>query len=278
MLYVVATPIGNLEDLSPRARHILGEVDVIAAEDTRHTGRLLKKLEIRTPLISFHERNEARRVEEILERLQAGEHVVLVCDAGTPTISDPGYRLLAAVRAHKMCVLPIPGPCAAIAALSVAGLPTDRFVFEGFLPERRNARRKQLEALANESRTLIFYEAPHRIRGCLSDMVDILSGARPASLAREMTKRYEKIYHGTLAELASLAEADVDIERGELVIVVQGNDKPAVTGHAIELVALLETLLAELPLKQAVKLATRITGEPRNKVYQTAIDLTRSPD
>ncbi len=278
MLYVVATPIGNLDDLSPRARRVLEQAAVIAAEDTRHTGRLLDGLGIRTPLVSFHEHNEAKRSGELLRRLEAGDQIALVCDAGTPLISDPGYRLLSAARERNIKVSPVPGPCAAIAALCTSGLATDRFVFEGFLPERRSARRKYLEGLAAESRTLIFYEAPHRIRACLADMGEIFGDARPATLARELTKRYEQLYHGNLASLAARAEEDADLRRGELVIVVQGNEDPVGPAHAIELEPLLEALLAELPLKQAVKLATRLTGEPRNRVYQTAVELAREKD
>src|SRR5262245_20774142 len=201
VLYVIATPIGNLGDLSPRAREVLECVDLVLAEDTRHTGVLLQKLGIDKPLRSLHEHNEETRVEAAIELLREGARIALVSDAGTPLVSDPGYRLLAAVRASGLHASPIPGPCAAIAALCVAGLPTDRFAFEGFLPARAGARRARLRALRDETRTVVVYEAARRIDALLRDMVETLGPDRRATLARELTKSFEEVRHGTLAQL-----------------------------------------------------------------------------
>lgn len=213
-LYVVATPIGNLGDLSPRGRQVLAEVDVIAAEDTRHAGHLLTGLGIRTRLVSLHEQNEAARSSELVDLLREGRSVALVSDAGTPLISDPGYRLLAAARAAGLPVSPIPGPCAAIAALSVAGLPTDRFHFEGFLPAKGSARRTRLAALADRTESLVFYESVHRITETLADAVTVLGADRPAALGRELTKLHETLLRGTLAEIAVAVAGDPASRRG----------------------------------------------------------------
>jgi len=277
MLYVVATPIGNLEDLSPRAKRILAEADVVLAEDTRHSGRLLAELGLSKTLISLHEHNEARRVPQVLERLRRGDDVALVCDAGTPLISDPGYRLLSKVREAGLSAAPVPGPCAAVAALSVAGLASDRFVFEGFLPERPGPRRARLHVLSGDPRTLILYEAPHRIQAALVDMVQILGPQRQATLARELTKRFETMYHGTLEALAARVAEDVDARRGEIVIVVEGCSGSGPAGSD-ELQRVLKVLMAELPLKQAVSLAVKLTGAPRNHAYRLAVDLSRDED
>ena len=274
MLYVVATPIGNLDDLSPRARRILTDAPVVLAEDTRHSGRMLAELGIGRRLVSMHEHNEARRVPQVLERLRHGDDVALVCDAGTPLISDPGYRLLSKVREAGLVAVPVPGPCAAVAALSVAGLPSDRFVFEGFLPERLAARQARLRELGLEERTLIFYEAPHRIQQTLEDMARILGDERQATLARELTKRFETVYHGGLGALARRAGEDEDARRGEIVVVVQG--RAAATGSGSEeLERVLGVLCDELPLKQAVALAVELTGAPRNSAYRLAIEMNR---
>lgn len=271
-LFVVATPIGNLADLSPRAKQVLTDADCIAAEDTRHTGRFLSRSGVRAELISLHEHNEAERIAMLIARLESGADVALVSDAGTPLISDPGYRLLAALREAGIRASPVPGPCAAIAALSVAGLPTHRFAFEGFLPSRRAARRARLEALAMDSRTLVFYEAGRRLQGSLEDMAAAFGPARPATVARELTKLHETIYHGVLGELAASAAQDADMQRGELVIVAGGcetGDMPDYAG----VTEMLKVLLSELPLAQAVKLATRLTGARRNVVYRAAVEL-----
>ena len=278
-LFVVATPIGNRADLTDRARETLAGVDLIAAEDTRHTGQLLVLLGIRTPLLALHEHNEAARAEELTTRLQHGARIALVSDAGTPLLSDPGFRLVAAAAAAGISVVPVPGACAAIAALSVAGLPTDRFVFEGFLPARAGARRTRLAALAAEPRTLVFYEAPHRIGETLADLAVACGATRRAVLARELTKLHETVYRGSLGELAGRAATDPNLARGEAVLVVAGAveqaEQPAVNVDRLD--RLLAGLLAGLPLSQAVDLAAEVCGERRNRVYERALALKRAP-
>jgi len=273
-LYVVATPIGNLGDLSPRAREILSRVTIIAAEDTRHTATLLQAFGITTPLVSLHEHNEAARVESLLARLRSGDTVALVSDAGTPLVSDPGFELVRAATAAGVRVLPVPGPSAVIAALSVAGLPTDRFVFEGFLPAKAAGKRAALARLASDERTLVFYEAPHRVRETLVEMASMLGPERRAAVARELTKRFETLYYGTLAELADRAANDPDMSRGELVILVAGGEgerRPA----SLESSQVLKTLLEELPAAQAAKLAARLTGAARAELYELAVRLAK---
>lgn len=269
-LYVVATPIGNRRDLSLRAREILGSVACIAAEDTRHSTPLLRDLDIATPLLSLHEHNEAARTDELIAELRAGRDLALISDAGTPLISDPGFRLVAAALAAGIRVCAVPGPSAVIAALSIAGIATDRFIFEGFLPERPGARREHLTTLAAESRTLVFYEAPHRLKETLTDMVGAFGPDRQAAIARELTKMHESLYRDSLGGLCALAQSDADLSRGEIAIVVAG--APA-TGDSKKSQgdALLRVLLNELPLKQAVDLAVKATGAPRNALYQLAL-------
>lgn len=270
-LYVVATPIGNLGDLSPRAREVLASVALIAAEDTRHTKQLLQSFGIDTPLTSLHGHNEAHKSGDLLERLARGESLALVSDAGTPLISDPGFDLIAGARAGGIAVVAIPGPCAAIAAISIAGLPADRFAFEGFLAAKSAARRAHLETLAGESRTLIFYEAPHRLVEVLADMAAVLGAQRRASISREITKRFETTYGGTLAELQEKAQHDADMSRGELVIVVEGSSVPAAAALSLNAEQVLRALLVDLPPSQAAKIAARITGEKRSELYDKAI-------
>jgi 16S rRNA (cytidine1402-2'-O)-methyltransferase len=271
-LYVVATPIGNLADLTPRAREVLASVALIAAEDTRHTRQLLQSCGIGTALTSLHEHNEAQKSAELVARLAQGESLALVSDAGTPLVSDPGFDLVAAARRAGIAVVAIPGACAAIAALSVAGLPTDRFVFEGFLPAKTAARSERLEQLAREQRTMVFYEAPHRLTEVLRDMTRILGAERNASISRELTKRFETTYSGTLAQLSEAAERDSDMSRGEIVIVVSG---AAATSTALELDsdALLRALLQELSPSQAAKVAAHVTGGKRSELYEAALRL-----
>jgi 16S rRNA (cytidine1402-2'-O)-methyltransferase len=273
-LFLVATPIGNLGDLSPRARDILRDADLLLAEDTRHTAQLLAACGIeRAPggVESLHEHNEQSRTPGVVERLRSGARVALVSDAGTPLVSDPGATLVRAAIRAGVDVLAIPGPCAAIAALSVAGLPAERFAFEGFLPAKSSARLKALHALAAETRTLVFYEAPHRLRASLEDLAQALGADRPAVVAREITKRFESVYRGTLGTLAVRAQDDADMSRGEIVLVVQGAaDEAAVAGSA-DVDALLRVLLAELPVAQAAKLAARITGHARKELYERAL-------
>lgn len=273
VLYVVATPIGNLEDWSPRAVSTLKAVSVVAAEDTRHSGRLLQHFNISTRLMAVHDHNEAGRVEGLLAKLEAGDDIALISDAGTPLISDPGYRLVAAAQAAGLKVVPIPGACAAIAALSAAGLPSDRFIFEGFLPARSSARRDRLQQLASEPRTLMFYEAPHRIVECLDDMVAVIGGGRRVVLARELTKTFETVRQYSLTEMLAWVKADPDQQRGEIVLVLEGMPDMAVEQDWTEADRVLGILLSELPVKQAAALAASITGHKKNALYERALIL-----
>jgi len=278
-LCVVATTIGNLGDLSPRARETLQACSVIAAEDTRHTGTLLKAFGIASPLVSLHDYNEAQRIPDLIRRMQGGASIALVCDAGTPAISDPGFGLVRAAAAAGLEVVAVPGPCAAVAALSIGALPTDRFCFEGFLPERKAARRARLQALASETRTLVFYESPHRVVDTLADCTAEFGAERPATVAREITKLHETVYRGSLGELAAQAAADGDFSRGEIVLIVGG--APAETnpgeegtdGHGGALDRVLAVLLEELPLKQAARLAAKIVPARDNEAYKRALRL-----
>jgi 16S rRNA (cytidine1402-2'-O)-methyltransferase len=277
VLYVVATPIGNLGDLSPRARETLAGVELIAAEDTRHTGQLLRRMGIDRPLQSLHEHNERDRAAGLVARLLAGARIALVSDAGTPLVSDPGFHLVRAARAAGVPVVPLPGPCAAIAALSVSGIATDRFCFEGFLPARRGERRERLAALAAEPRTLVFFEAPHRIRELLADLVDCFGADREAALARELTKAHETHYSGRLGELVARLADDDNVERGELVLVVAGHVAAADAGgdDTVALDRALVPLLRALPVSQAADLAAEITATKPNRAYARALELKR---
>lgn len=275
-LWVVATPIGNLEDLAPRAQRVLVEVDLVAAEDTRHTGKLLARLGVSRPLLSLHEHNESARVAQILDRMRQGQDVALVSDAGTPLVSDPGFRLVRAVRQAGFEVFPIPGPSAAIAALSVAGLPSDRFWFEGFLPASGSARRQRLELLLALPVTVICYESSHRIRA-LADDLAALAPDREMALAREISKQFEEHFFGEASALSAWLDADVNRLRGEFVVVLGGQPEVVRGGEAAwtpEQEQLLKVLLDDLPLKQAVGLASRLTGLPRNRVYARALEWT----
>lgn len=273
VLYVVATPIGNLEDWSPRAVAVLKSVGVIAAEDTRHSARLMQHFNIATPLVAVHEHNEGSRTGNLITRLQNGEDVALISDAGTPLISDPGYRLVAAAQEAGLRVVPVPGACAAIAALSAAGLPSDRFVFEGFLPAKAAARQERLRQLSEESRTLIFYEAPHRIAECLADMVTVLGGDRRVVLARELTKAFETVRQLPLRQMQAWVEGDANQQRGEIVLVLEGAQPQADAEDWREADRVLAILLAELPVKQAATLAAEITGLKKNALYERALKL-----
>ncbi len=269
-LYVVATPLGNLQDLSPRAREVLQSVAVIAAEDTRHSQILCRQWDIRTPLVSVHDHNEQDRVDGLLARLRAGEAVALISDAGTPLISDPGYRLVRATRLAGLPVYAVAGPSAALAALSVAGIPCDRFAFEGCAPAQAAARRAYFNSLASESRTLVFYESPHRLAASLADLSVAFGGQREATLVRELTKRFEEGVFSTLAELA--ARANAQAPRGEYVLVVRGAPPPAETDEGERVLAL---LIDTLPLRQAVDLAVSITGVPKKALYARALAMRR---
>ncbi|HMD59226.1 MAG TPA: 16S rRNA (cytidine(1402)-2'-O)-methyltransferase [Steroidobacteraceae bacterium] len=271
-LYVVATPIGNLADLSPRAREALAGADLVAAEDTRRTGLLLSSLGLSRPLVSLHEHNEDERIGRLLGALQAGQVVALVSDAGTPLLSDPGFALVRAAAAAGIEVRPIPGVSAITAALSIAGLPTDRFAFEGFLPARAAERRRVLDELAGEARTLVWFEAPHRIAQTLADLLAAFGPQRRAVLARELTKTYETIYRGTLSELAALARTDADLARGELTLIVEGAAREAM-GDAKLLAQALPLLLKDLPPARAAAIAAQLSGVPRAEAYRQALAL-----
>ncbi len=277
LLYVVATPLGNLADITYRAVTVLAQVNLIAAEDTRHSRALLNTYAITTPMHSLHEHNERMRVEGLIERLQRGESVALISDAGTPLISDPGQRLVAAAREAGVRVSPIPGPSAPIAALSAAGLSTDRFVFEGFLPAKATARARRLKALAHEPRTLILFEASHRIAASLNDMSRYLGPARRAVVARELTKVFETLHGDSLQALSAWIEADVNRRRGEFVVLIEGAPSHA-RETSTEARRVLSALLTELPVNIAVRLAAEITGENKNKLYRLALDIgTQAP-
>jgi 16S rRNA (cytidine1402-2'-O)-methyltransferase len=278
---VVATPIGNLGDFGPRARDTLGSCSLIAAEDTRRTGTLLHAFGLAKPMLSLHEHNEGQRVADLIEKMRGGASIALVSDAGTPGISDPGFDLVRACAAAGVEVVAIPGPCALIAALSIAGLPTDRFCFEGFLPARRAARCAHLKAVALETRTLVFYESPHRVRETLEDCADNFGAERHAAVARELTKLHETLYRGPLAELVSRASAEPDFVRGEIVLVVAGASPTAAEatgadGHGGALDRVLAPLLEELPLKQAAHLAARIAAVRDNEAYKRALQLKQA--
>ncbi|TNF06213.1 MAG: 16S rRNA (cytidine(1402)-2'-O)-methyltransferase [Gammaproteobacteria bacterium] len=270
-LYVVATPIGNLGDMVPRAVEVLHAVDLIAAEDTRHSGRLLKHLGIETPMVAYHDHGEEHQSERIVQALEQGQSVALISDAGTPLISDPGYRLVRKARQSGVKVTPIPGPCALITALCASGLPSDRFSFEGFLPAKSGARQKKLSTLAEDPRTLVFYESPHRVLETLGDMSDVLGGDREAVLARELTKAFETFLAGSLEALSQMVAEDANQQRGEIVILVSGAPEVAVSES--EQRRVLGVLMEELPLKQAAALAAKITGGQKNALYQLALSL-----
>jgi len=271
-LYIVATPIGNLADISARAIEVLSSVDVIAAEDTRHSKYLLQHHGIETTTISLHEHNEQQRSELLLSRIAAGESIALISDAGTPLISDPGYRLVNMAREQGIKVIPIPGACAVIAALSASGLSAERFAFEGFLPPKSTARRQALESLANEPRTLIFYESPKRMVASLQDMLTVFGGERKACLARELTKMFETIVTLPLAELVDVVINDANHQKGEIVLLVEGQSTVVDRDEAEE-VRVLQLLLNEVPLKQAATITASILGIKKNKAYEMALKL-----
>lgn len=273
VLYVVATPIGNLEDISARALRVLRGVDGIAAEDTRHTSQLLAHFGIDTPLFSLHEHNEYARLEQIVRRLRQGQSLALVSDAGTPLISDPGFPLVRALRQQGLNVIPVPGPSSILAALSVAGLPTDRFIFEGFLPAKSAARCQRLRVLAGEERTLVFLEASHRITDMLADLVAVFGGVRSAVIARELTKRFEEVQGAALSELLVWLDADPNRRRGEFVVLVQGASPMINEVDTPEIRRLLTALMEALPLGRAVAVAVKATGLKRKALYELALRL-----
>ena len=267
-LFVVATPIGNLGDMTPRAQETLRSVAAICAEDTRRSGQLLAHFGIQTPLLALHDHNEDALAEKIVTRLQAGDSLALISDAGTPLVSDPGFRLVRAARAAGIKVSPVPGASALIAALSVAGMPSDRFVFEGFLPAKPKARREHLTSLASEPRTLIFYESAHRIEECLDDAIAIFGSERHAVLARELSKLFETVLDGSLAGLRAQLAADANQRKGEFVLLIHGaaEDADAKVSEGLRLYAKLKD---HLPPSTAAKLAAELSGAPRKVLYGT---------
>ena len=271
-LYIVATPIGNLADISQRAVETLGAVDFIAAEDTRRCQKLLNHIGISAKVITYHDHNDSGRADELLDQLTAGRSMALVSDAGTPLIADPGYRLVRGAHQRGIQVVPVPGACAAIAALCAAGQPSDRFIFEGFLAAKAVARRNRLAELAHEPRTLVFYEAPHRVAETLDDMIHAFGGDRPAALARELSKLYETIASSTLAELKGLVEGDSNQSRGEIVLVVAGSTNVQTESQLARAVEVAQILRDKLSVKDAAAMASKICDAPRNAIYRALIE------
>ncbi len=273
VLYVVATPIGNLGDMVPRAIETLQTVSLIAAEDTRHSSRLLNHFNINTPCVAYHDHSGEDRTEGLVAKLVAGASIALISDAGTPLVSDPGYKLVRQARLRGLRVVPVPGACAMVAALSAAGLPSDRFAFEGFLPAKQVARQTQLQSLAGDTRTLVFYEAPHRVLETLEDMREVFGAERELVMARELTKTFETIKGASLAEMCAWVAADSNQQRGEIVLLVHGASKQAAEDISPEQQRVMRILLEELPVKQAAALGAKLTGLKKNYLYQWALEL-----
>lgn len=271
-LYIVATPIGNLGDMSQRAIDILQTVDIIAAEDTRHSGILLQHFSIKTPMVSLYDYNEQQKSETLLVKLQQGESIALISDAGTPLISDPGYKLVSLIQQHGIRVVPIPGSCAAIAALSVSGLASDRFTFEGFLPAKKGMRQQILQTLMSESRTMIFYDSPRRLKDTLQDMLEVFGEERRICLARELTKLHETISTKSLSELYEWVISDADQQRGECVLLVEGS-KRQVDIEETEINRVLSLLLTELSVKKAAVMTSKLLDVSKNTAYDMALKL-----
>lgn len=276
ILYVVGTPIGNLGDFSPRAREVLARVDLVLAEDTRHSRKLLDHFALHPRLQSLHEHNEREETPRLLARLQAGESLALISDAGMPLVSDPGFFLLRAAREAQIPVRVVPGPSAVLAALAASGLPSDRFCFEGFLPAKAAARRAVLQALASETRTMIWFESPRRITETLADMAAAFGAERPAAIGRELTKVHEEILRDSLGGLLAMLQDQPEKRRGEMVLVLAGAEKGAASAGEQDLDRLLAPLLQALPLSQAVAVAVQISGLPRKQVYGRALELKES--
>ena len=274
-LYLVATPIGDMTDIAPRALGILNTVDIVAVEDKRRSSRLFSHFGIKTPMISYHDYSEEKQVKKIINELLCGKSVALISDAGTPLISDPGYKLVNAAKEKSIKVSPIPGPCALIAAISASGLPSDRFIFEGFLPPKSIARITKIQNISADSRTIIFYEAPHRILEAVIDMIKVIGPSRKIVLARELTKTYETFISGTLGSVLEVIEKDLNQQKGEIVIVLSGADSLEKKTEIQDSKRILSVLLEELPLKQAVSLGSKITGIKKNIFYKLALDLKK---
>lgn len=277
-LFVVATPIGNLGDISSRAVEVLRSVDMILAEDTRHSAGLLKRFGIETKVSAFHEHNEAKRKDAIIAKLESGIDAAIVSDAGTPLISDPGFELVRAAHQRNIQVIPIPGASAVLAALCASGLPTNRFLFEGFLPSRREARRRRLQELSRRTETLVILESPHRLLAALEDMREIFGATRLAAVAKELTKVFETVRMDTLSNLYAWLSEREERRKGEFVLMVSGSDDTDPDLQAASDRELLQILLSELPLKTAVKLAAAISGESRNRLYALALELNGKGD
>lgn len=266
-LYIVATPIGNVDDITLRALEILARVNLIAAEDTRHTGRLLARLGIDRPLVAIHEHNEEQQAPRVIEQMAEGLSVALVSDAGTPLVSDPGYRLVTGAAERGIEVIAVPGPSAVTAALSISGLPTDRFTFEGFLPAKATARQKRLAGLRGEPRTMVFFESSHRIEACLADLRDVLGAGRRAAVCRELTKQFETVLRGSLADLHDQVSGDSNQRKGEFVLVVEGSTTGGRSDFAAAL-ALAGELVNQVGASQAARIAAKLHGVPRRDLYQ----------
>ncbi|TKB50961.1 16S rRNA (cytidine(1402)-2'-O)-methyltransferase [Ferrimonas aestuarii] len=270
-LYIVPTPIGNLDDITQRALTVLGQVDLICCEDTRHSGKLFSHFGISTKTVSVHDHNERQRAAWIISKLEAGENIALVSDAGTPLISDPGYHLVSQVRQAGFTVVPLPGPCAATTALCAAGLPSDRFSFEGFLPPKSNARQTKLAELLQEPRTMIFYEAPRRIKDTLADIIEVMGPERPVVIARELTKTFETIEGRPASELLEWVNEDDNRTRGEMVLMIAGF-KASDDTLPLQTVKMLELLAKELPLKKAAAITAEIMGHKKNALYKFGLE------
>lgn len=273
LLYIVSTPIGNLGDMTPRAIEVLRQVDVIAAEDTRHSKRLMNHFGIATPLIPCHDHNECHQAEMIVRRMQAGETVALISDAGTPLISDPGFYLVRSVREAGFRVVPVPGACAFVAALSVSGLPTDRFYFEGFLPAKGAGRRKRIGALAAFSSTWGVYESPHRIMDLMEDLSAVLGDGRYITLAREITKTFETVIAGTVSEVQAVLVSDSNQQRGEFVVLVEGYKEEESSEISPEIEKMLQRLMDDLPIKKAASVVADLTGVRKKVLYDLGLKL-----
>jgi|TARA_B110000503_G_scaffold119951_1_gene182188 16S rRNA (cytidine1402-2'-O)-methyltransferase len=273
ILYVVSTPIGNLQDLTPRAIETLNRVDLIAAEDTRHSGRLMQHFAISTPMVALHDHNERQRAQSLVQKLAEGQSIALISDAGTPLISDPGYHLVSAVRDAGFQVVPVVGPCALIAGLSVSGLATDRFSFYGFLPAKSSGRRQQLQQLERVTHTQVFYESPHRIVATVDDIVSVMGANRRLVLARELTKTFETVYGAKASEVQAWLAADHNQQKGEFVVLLEGAEPQQLQEIGPEEERMLTLLLAELPIKKAAAITASMTGHKKKALYDRALEL-----